>query len=113
MTGDWLRDARVALVDEEHADALVLAQMVLACDRNLEDWQREALQHFVARLEARRLDEIRARYDDREAGFERFRGRLLGENAGAEVAVDDRKRAPDGLGSPSNDQEREDKQEDT
>ena len=96
-------DARVALVDEEYADALVLAQMVLACDRNLADWQREALEHFIARLEARRQQEIRARYTDREADFERFRGRLLGENAAMQAAVDDRKRAPDGDGDPSSD----------
>jgi hypothetical protein len=73
-------DARVALVDDMHADALVLAQMVLACDRNLEDWQRDALLAFVERLGEQRITEIRSRFTDRETGFERFRDRLVGDN---------------------------------
>ena len=72
-------EARVLLVDERHADATLLARMVLACDGNLEPYQRSALEAFVAGRELRFDEAIRAAYTDREGGFERFRGRLLGE----------------------------------
>ena len=72
-------DARVLLVDERHADAALLARMVLACDANLEPYQRAALEAFVAARELRLDAAIRETYTDREGGFERFRGRLLGE----------------------------------
>jgi len=40
--------ASVHLVDEAHADPALLAEMVLLCDRNLEDYQRDALTSFAA-----------------------------------------------------------------
>jgi len=69
---------RVHLVDERHADVELLAQMVLACDRNLEAYQREALERFAAQCRQALHERIRRRYTDRESGFERFRDRLLG-----------------------------------
>lgn len=72
-------EARVLLVDERHADAALPARMVLACDSHLEPYQRTALEAFVAGCELRLDEAIRAAYTDREGGFERFRGRLLGE----------------------------------
>ena len=71
-------DARVHLVDETVGDAALLADMVLACDTNLEPYQRAALERFAARRRARLRDEILRRYTDREGDFERFRGRVLG-----------------------------------
>ena len=70
--------ARVCLVDERHADTELLAQMVLACDRNLEAYQREALERFAAQRRQALLERIRTGYTDRESGFQRFRDRLLG-----------------------------------
>lgn len=68
----------VVLVDESVADAALLARMVLLCDANLEAWQRGALERFAAVADARLDAGIRGQYTDREAGFERFRGRVLG-----------------------------------
>jgi len=68
----------VVLVDESVADAALLARMVLLCDANLEAWQRGALERFVEVAGARLEAGIRAQYTDREADFERFRGRVLG-----------------------------------
>lgn len=70
-------NARVHLVDERVADAALLADMVLVCDRNLEDWQREALEDFALERRAALRAEISRRYSDREGGFERFRDGLL------------------------------------
>jgi hypothetical protein len=69
--------ARIHLADERVADAALLAEMVLVCDRNLEDWQREALERFALDRRAALRVEIAQRYTDREGGFERFRDRLL------------------------------------
>jgi hypothetical protein len=79
-------DAKVLLVGEEYADAALLAEMVLLCDGNLEGYQREALQRFADGRRERLASTIRQRYTDREAGFERFRGRLLG---GADATAPD------------------------
>jgi len=76
-------DAKVLLVDEEYADASLLAEMVLLCDGNLDGCQREALQRFAAGRRERLAQAIRQHYTDREAGFERFRGRLLRGAGGA------------------------------
>lgn len=87
-------DARVLLVDEQRADAVLLAEMVLLCDSNLEPYQRECLEQFAARRRERLAETIRRRYTDREDGFERFRGSLPGaagdpeEDAGGDVGGD-------------------------
>ncbi len=70
---------RVHLVDERHADVELLARMVLACDRNLEPYQHEALSRFAEHCRQALHQRILRRYTDRESGFERFRDRLLGE----------------------------------
>jgi len=69
---------RVHLTDEHHVDVELLARMVLECDRNLEAYQREALERFAERCRLALTERIRQRYTDRETGFERFRDRLLG-----------------------------------
>lgn len=74
-------DAKVVLVDEEHADAALIAEMVLACDSNLEAYQVDALREFIAGRRDRLAALIRRQYTDREAGFEAFRSRLLGDDA--------------------------------
>ncbi len=69
--------ARIHLADERVADAALLAEMVLVCDRNLEDWQREALERFALERRAALRVEIAQRYTDHEGGFERFRDHLF------------------------------------
>jgi len=69
---------RVYLTDEHHVDVELLARMVLECDRNLEAYQREALERFAERCRQALHARIRQRYTDREGDFERFRDRLLG-----------------------------------
>lgn len=71
-------DAKVVLVDEEHADAALIAEMVLVCDSKLETYQVDALREFIAGRRDRIAALIRRQYTDREAGFEEFRSRLLG-----------------------------------
>ena len=68
---------RIHLVDERVADAVLLAEMVLVCDRNLQPWLREALERFVVARRAALRARVAERYTDREAGFERFRRRVL------------------------------------
>jgi hypothetical protein len=74
--------ARVHLVSAHHVDPALVAEMVLAVDRNLQPWHRDGLRAFI---DARRLDDrqvIRARYTDRDVGFEQFRTRLGASGAG-------------------------------
>ena len=72
-------DAAVHLTDEDHADPALLARMVLVCDRNLEPYQRDALEDFEHAARAKLARTIAGRYTDRDSGFVRFRDRLLGE----------------------------------
>ena len=70
------RDARLHLAGLEHVDAALAAQILRDTDRNLEDYQRRAIDAFI---EAQRSDDaarIAQRYTDRDAGYERFRGAL-------------------------------------
>lgn len=71
--------ARVHLVDASHADAALLARMVLLCDSNLEPYQREALHRFIEASDDRLAATILQRYTDRERSYERFRDRLSGD----------------------------------
>jgi len=69
-------DARVHLVGLEHVDAALAAQILRDTDRNLEEYQRRAIDAFI---EAQRKDDrarIAERYTDRDAAYERFRGAL-------------------------------------
>lgn len=71
-------DAPVHLTTPERVDAALVAEMVLEVDRTLQPWHRAGLRAFVdAHREADRA-RIRARYTDREEGWERMRAGLLG-----------------------------------
>jgi hypothetical protein len=70
-------DARVFLAGVDDVDAALAAEILLAADRNLEPYQREGLDAFVAAERQRTAAAIAARYTDRDAGFERFRARLF------------------------------------
>jgi hypothetical protein len=70
--------APVHLTTPERVDAALVAQMVLEVDRTLQPWHRDGLRAFAdAQRDADRA-RIRARYTDREDGYERMRARLLG-----------------------------------
>jgi len=55
--------------------------LVATPDHNLEAYQREGVARFVDAERARTKLSIAARYTDHDAGFERFRARVLGEPA--------------------------------
>lgn len=62
----------------DDVDAGLAARILLAADRNLEPYQREAIESF-ARAEQERLQRvIAARYSDRDVAFERFRDVVVG-----------------------------------
>ncbi len=69
--------ARLFLAGIDDVDAALVAEILLAGDRNLEAYQREALRVFVAAERERTRAAIDARYSDRDPGFERFRARVL------------------------------------
>ena len=75
-------DARVYLAGVDDVDAALAAEILLAADRNLESYQRDALRAFVAAERARVGAAIAARYTDHDPGFERFRARLLDRGGG-------------------------------
>ena len=70
-------DARLFLAGIDDIDAALVAEILLAGDRNLEPYQRDALRAFIAAERERVRRAIHARYTDRDAGFERFRARVL------------------------------------
>jgi len=78
--------ATVWLAAPDTVDAALVAETVLAVDRNLQPWHRDGLRAFVAAQRAADLARIRARYTDREDGFERLRRTLLGDAADAPPA---------------------------
>jgi hypothetical protein len=70
--------APVHLATPEQVDAALVAETVLEADRTLQPWHRAGLLAFAeAQREADRA-RIRARYTDREEGWERMRAGLLG-----------------------------------
>jgi hypothetical protein len=71
-------DAKLWLAARDDADLALVADILLAADRNLERYQRDALAAFAAAERARTRAEIASRYSDRDAGFERFRARVAG-----------------------------------
>lgn len=71
-------DARLFLAGVDDVDAALAAEILLAGDRNLEPYQREALAAFIAAERERARAAIAVRYTDRDPGFERFRARVLG-----------------------------------
>jgi hypothetical protein len=70
-------DARLFLADRDGVDAALAAQILLASDRNLEPYQRAAVEAFLVDEQARVLVRIATDYRDCDAGFERFRSRIL------------------------------------
>ena len=74
-------DATLFLAGRDDVDAVLAAEILLEVDRNLEAYQREGVARFVEAERARTTQAIAARYTDRDAGFERFRARVLGAPA--------------------------------
>ncbi len=73
--------ATLFLAGRDDVDAALAAEILLEADRNLEPYQREGVARFVEAERARTLQAIAARYTDHDAGFERFRARVLGAPA--------------------------------
>jgi hypothetical protein len=71
-------EGRLYLAGVDDVDAALAAEILLAADRNLEPYQREALAAFIAAERDRVRVAIAARYSDRDPEFERFRSRVLG-----------------------------------
>ena len=71
-------DAKLHLGGLDDVDAALAARILLATDRNLAPYQREAIDAFVHAEARRERATIVERYTDRDAGFERFRARVLG-----------------------------------
>jgi hypothetical protein len=69
-------DALLHLADLDVLDGALAGEILLACDRNLESYQREGVAAFVAAERARTSDRILAQYTDRDARFERFLRRV-------------------------------------
>jgi len=74
-------DATLFLAGRDDVDAALAAEILLEADHNLEAYQREGVARFVDAERARTKLSIAARYTDHDAGFERFRARVLGEPA--------------------------------
>lgn len=70
-------DATLFLAGLDDVDAALAADILLASDRNLEPYQREAIAEFIAVEQARTRASIVARYTDRDPAFERFRARVI------------------------------------
>lgn len=70
--------ATLFLAGRDDVDAALAAEILLEADRNLEPYQREGVVRFVEAERARTRRAIAERYTDRDAGFERFRARVLG-----------------------------------
>lgn len=77
-------DAKLYLGGLDEVDAALASEILLAADRNLEAYQREALAAFATAQRARTQAVIAMRYCDRNPGFERFRERLLGADPSAQ-----------------------------
>lgn len=74
-------DATLFLAGRDDVDAALAAEILLEADRNLEPYQRAGVARFVEAERARTRRAIAERYTDRDAGFERFRARMLGAQA--------------------------------
>jgi hypothetical protein len=71
-------DATLFLAGRDDVDAALAAEILLEADRNLEPYQRAGVASFVEAERARTRRAIAERYTDHDAGFERFRARVLG-----------------------------------
>ncbi len=70
--------APVVLVGRDEINPVVVADMIIAGDRNLGDRYRRALERFVDDERARWRSAIARDYTDRDEGYERFKSQLLG-----------------------------------
>jgi hypothetical protein len=70
--------AKLHLAGLDDVDAALAARILLGADRNLEPYQRDGIESFIRAESERERATLRERYTDRDAGFERFRARVLG-----------------------------------
>ncbi len=70
-------DARIYLAGKDELDGALAAEILCRSDQHLEPYQRSGVEAFIAAERARERDVIRARFTDRDPGFERFRDRVL------------------------------------
>jgi hypothetical protein len=82
-------DAGLWLADPDAVDGALAADVLLAADRNLEDYQRAALAQYAAAERARTARCIVRDYTDHDAGFARFRASLHGNAPGAPGAAEE------------------------
>jgi hypothetical protein len=66
------------LATRDDVDAALAADILLACDSNLEAYQAEGVAAFARAERERVRAEVARRYTDDDPGFERFRARVLG-----------------------------------
>lgn len=76
-------DAPVLMLRREEANAGLVADMIIAADRHLDPFYRDALEAFVAHERATWQAEIAREYSDHDEGFEHFKAQLLGKGAAA------------------------------
>jgi hypothetical protein len=76
LVGRLPGDARLCLVDADAVDAALAADILLAADRNLEPYQRDALARFAAVERARVAARVTRDYTDHDPAFARFRDGL-------------------------------------
>jgi len=74
--------ASLYLAGLDEVDAALAAGILLSADRNLEPYQREAIEAFVDSERDRVRVAITSRYTDCDPGFERFRAVVLGDRGG-------------------------------
>lgn len=70
--------ATLFLASLDQLDAALAAEILLACDRNLEPYQAHGVAAFAHAERARIHEAVARRYTDSDPGFERFRTRVLG-----------------------------------
>lgn len=70
--------ATLFLASLDDVDAALAADILLACDRNLESYQAKAVGAFAEAERERLRGVVARRYTDSDPGFERFRARVLG-----------------------------------
>lgn len=71
------RTAPLAMLGRDDVNAAVVADMIIAGDRNLAPRYRDGLERFVADERARWRARIASDYTDRDEGYERFKAQLL------------------------------------
>lgn len=78
LLGHLPEAAALFLASLDEVDAALAADILLACDRNLEPYQADGVRAFAQAERARQRDALLRRYTDADPGFERFRARVLG-----------------------------------